>query len=59
MESNEIDLFQDDIQEENQEDGDTGGNGETQPSGADSDLTNEHPVWYKLIYFVANIGPFT
>ena len=46
MESTEIDLtkFQDDIQEENQEDGDIGGNGE-QPSGADTDMTNEHPGW--------------
>ena len=39
--------------------GDTGGNGETQPSDADADLTNEHPGWYKLIYVVGNIGPFT
>ncbi|PWA66804.1 minichromosome maintenance (MCM2/3/5) family protein [Artemisia annua] len=45
VESTEIDLteFQDDIQEENQEDGDIGGNGESQPSGADADMANEHP----------------
>ncbi|PWA38956.1 DNA replication licensing factor Mcm6 [Artemisia annua] len=45
VESTEIDLteFQDDIQEENQEDGDIGGNGAAQPSGADADMTNEHP----------------
>ena len=49
MESTEIDLteFQDDIQEENQEDGDIGGNGETQPSGADADMTNEHPSLFQ------------
>ncbi|GJS40425.1 aconitate hydratase, cytoplasmic [Tanacetum coccineum] len=44
VESTEIDLteLQDDIQDENQEDGDIGGNGEAQPSGADADVTYEN-----------------
>ncbi|GJT90677.1 aconitate hydratase, cytoplasmic [Tanacetum coccineum] len=44
VESTEIDLteLQDDIQDENQEDDDIGGNGEAHPSGADADVTYEN-----------------
>ncbi|KAI3664814.1 hypothetical protein L6452_43422 [Arctium lappa] len=43
VESTEIDLTE--FQEENQEDGEIGGNGEGQPSGAEADTSNgEHPV---------------
>ncbi|GJV98198.1 hypothetical protein Tco_1553450 [Tanacetum coccineum] len=34
--------FQGDVQEENHEDGDIGGNGEVAPSGGDANITKEH-----------------